>query len=133
MAEALVGLRVAALAVPQPRSHRRRLLPAARLAAFRRDRLSTARAAVAGPPEVDEDDSMSIDNLHRFFDLNVGKWDGSFYVFFALFASSPLIFDTFCSFRIRDWSDCRALCPPCTCVLSFHVAIRRAREGSSGD
>ncbi|AQK62733.1 OsWRKY4 family protein [Zea mays] len=103
MAEALVGLRVAALAVPQPRSHRRRLLPAARLAAFRRDRLSTARAAVAGPPEVDEDDSMSIDNLHRFFDLNVGKWDGSFYVFFALFASSPLIFDTFCSFRIRDW------------------------------
>lgn len=78
-----MGLRVAALAVPQPRSHRRWLPPAARLAAFRRDRLSTARAAVAGPPEVDEDDSMSIDNLHRFFDLNVGKWDGSFYQFDA--------------------------------------------------
>ncbi|CAD6214603.1 unnamed protein product [Miscanthus lutarioriparius] len=83
MAEALVGLRVAAPAVPQPRSHRSRLLPTARLAAFRRDRLCTARAAVAGPPEVDEDDSMSIDNLHRFFDLNVGKWDGSFYQFDA--------------------------------------------------
>uniref|UniRef100_A0A804M4C0 DUF3598 domain-containing protein n=1 Tax=Zea mays TaxID=4577 RepID=A0A804M4C0_MAIZE len=26
---------------------------------------------------------MSIDNLHRFFDLNVGKWDGRFYQFDA--------------------------------------------------
>ena len=87
MAKALVGLRVSAPAVPQPRSHRSRLRPTARLAAVRRGRQCTARAAVAGPPEVDEDDSMSIDNLHRFFDLNVGKWDGSFYVRSALFAS----------------------------------------------
>jgi hypothetical protein len=85
MAEPLVGLRFTASAVPQPQGQRglprvatsavplpqsnRRLLRAARLG---------ARAAVAGPPEVDE--AMSIDNLHRFFDLNIGKWDGSFYV-----------------------------------------------------
>jgi hypothetical protein len=29
---------------------------------------------------VDDDDAMSIDNLHRFFDLNIGRWNGSFYV-----------------------------------------------------
>ncbi|KAJ1293525.1 hypothetical protein BS78_01G074900 [Paspalum vaginatum] len=78
-----LGLRVAAPAVPHPQSHRSRLLPAARLGPFRRGRLCTASAAVAGPPEVDEDEAMSIDNLHRFFDLNVGKWDGSFYQFDA--------------------------------------------------
>ncbi|OEL23553.1 putative WRKY transcription factor 58 [Dichanthelium oligosanthes] len=82
MAEALLGLRVAACSVPQPQSHRGRLLPAARLASIRRGRLCTTRAAVAGPPEVDEDEAVSIDNLHRFFDLNVGKWDGSFYIGF---------------------------------------------------
>jgi len=84
MAEALVGLRFAAPAFPQPQRRRRAcLLPAARFAPFWRGRLLTARAAVAGPPEVDEDEAMSIDNLHRFFDLNIGKWDGSFYQFDA--------------------------------------------------
>jgi hypothetical protein len=102
MAEPLVGLRFTASAVPQPQGQRglhrvaasavrqphsnRRVLHAARLCQFRGGRLC-ARAAVAGPPEVDEDEAMSIDNLHRFFDLNIGKWDGSFYV-----RSSPLIF-----------------------------------------
>jgi hypothetical protein len=78
MAEALVGLRFAAPASPQPQSqrHRDRLLPAARFTPLWRGRLHTARAAVAGPPEVDDDEAMSIDNLHRFFDLNIG----SFYV-----------------------------------------------------
>ncbi|KDP27190.1 hypothetical protein JCGZ_19889 [Jatropha curcas] len=28
-----------------------------------------------------EDDAMSVDNLHRFIDLNVGKWHGSFHQF----------------------------------------------------
>ncbi|RCV40798.1 hypothetical protein SETIT_9G084500v2 [Setaria italica] len=85
MAEALVGLRFAAPAFPQPQSqrHRDRLLPAARFTPLWRGRLYTARAAVAGPPEVDEDEAMSIDNLHRFFELNIGKWDGSFYQFDA--------------------------------------------------
>lgn len=32
---------------------------------------------------MDEEDAMSIDNLCRFFDLNVGKWNGSFYQFDA--------------------------------------------------
>lgn len=27
-----------------------------------------------------DDESMSIDALHRFFDLNIGNWNGSFYV-----------------------------------------------------
>ncbi|GJN23248.1 hypothetical protein PR202_gb10881 [Eleusine coracana subsp. coracana] len=74
-------LRVASSAAPQPRSNRR-LLRAALHCPFRGARLC-ARAAVAGPPEVDEDEAMSIDNLHRFFDLNIGKWDGSFYQFDA--------------------------------------------------
>ncbi|CAL4936077.1 unnamed protein product [Urochloa decumbens] len=83
MAEALMGLRFAAPYFPQPRTHRGHLHPAARFAPFWRGRLYTARAAVAGPPEVDEDEAMSIDNLHRFFDLNIGKWGGSFYQFDA--------------------------------------------------
>ncbi|CAN6309253.1 unnamed protein product [Urochloa humidicola] len=84
MAEALVTFRFAAPAFPQPQRHRARLLPAARFAPSSRGRLyTTARAAVAGPPEVDEDEAMSIDNLHRFFALNIGKWDGSFYQFDA--------------------------------------------------
>ncbi|KAL6894126.1 hypothetical protein ACP4OV_008224 [Aristida adscensionis] len=83
MAETLVGLRIAASAVPQPQRRRGRVLVrAARPGAFRGGRLR-ARAAVAGPPEVDEDEAMSIDNLHRFFDLNVGKWNGSFHQFDA--------------------------------------------------
>jgi len=91
MAEALVGLRFAAPAFPQPQRRRRAcLLPAARFAPFWRGRLLTARAAVAGPPEVDEDEAMTIDNLHRFFDLNIGKWDGSFYVRPARFFASNL-------------------------------------------
>jgi len=32
---------------------------------------------------VDDDDAMSIDSLHRFFDLNIGRWNGSFYQFDA--------------------------------------------------
>lgn len=126
MAEALVGLRVAAPAFLQPQRHRGRLLPAARLGPFRGGRLCTARAAVAGPPEVDEDEAMSIDNLHRFFDLNVGKWDGSFFVRPALprFTSSFL-----CSLSICALTECCACLP----VLAFCVAIRRAREGSAGD
>uniref|UniRef100_A0A0D9VZ96 Uncharacterized protein n=1 Tax=Leersia perrieri TaxID=77586 RepID=A0A0D9VZ96_9ORYZ len=89
MAETLVaGLRLAAsAAVARPQSLRppnvsscaargpRLLGPFP----FRRGRLCS-RAAVAGPPEVDEDEAMSIDNLHRFFDVNVGKWNGAFYV-----------------------------------------------------
>jgi hypothetical protein len=81
MAETLVGLRLAASAVPQPRSRRSSCAAPAqhRFSPLRRGRLC-ARAAVAGPPEVDEDEAMSIDNLCRFFDLNVGKWNGIFYV-----------------------------------------------------
>ncbi|KAM0929442.1 hypothetical protein ACQ4PT_001525 [Festuca glaucescens] len=84
MAETLVGLRLAASAVPQPRGCRSSCAAQAhqRLAPLRRGRLC-ARAAVAGPPEVDEDEAMSIDNLCRFFDLNVGKWNGIFYQFDA--------------------------------------------------
>ncbi|XP_062214526.1 uncharacterized protein LOC133915399 isoform X3 [Phragmites australis] len=82
MAEPLVGLRVAAPAVPQPQI-RGRLLPSPRLVPFRRGRMRTARATVAGPPEIDQDEAMSIDNLRRFFDLNVGKWNGCFYQFDA--------------------------------------------------
>ncbi|XP_044383018.1 uncharacterized protein [Triticum aestivum] len=82
MAETLVGLRLAASAVPHPRGNRRpcAAVPAHhRLPQLRRGRLC-ARAAVTGAPEVDEDEAMSIDNLCSFFDLNVGKWNGVFYV-----------------------------------------------------
>ncbi|CAN6238603.1 unnamed protein product [Urochloa humidicola] len=83
MAETFAGLRIVVSAVPQPQTLRRRLLRAAfRGSSFQGGRLR-ARAAVAGPPEVDDDDAMSIDNLHRFFDLNVGRWNGSFYQFDA--------------------------------------------------
>ncbi|VAI22180.1 unnamed protein product [Triticum turgidum subsp. durum] len=84
MAETLVGLRLAASAVPHPRGNRRpcAAVPAHhRLPQLRRGRLC-ARAAVTGAPEVDEDEAMSIDNLCSFFDLNVGKWNGVFYVQF---------------------------------------------------
>uniref|UniRef100_R7VYS8 Uncharacterized protein n=1 Tax=Aegilops tauschii TaxID=37682 RepID=R7VYS8_AEGTA len=85
MAETLAGLRLAASAVPHPRSSRRPCAAAPahqRLAQLRRGRLC-ARAAVTGAPEVDEDEAMSIDNLCSFFDLNVGKWNGIFYQFDA--------------------------------------------------
>ncbi|KQK13090.1 uncharacterized protein LOC100843913 [Brachypodium distachyon] len=84
MAETLVGLRLAASAVQQPQIRRISCATPAhcRLSPFRRGRLC-ARAAVTGAPEVDEEDAMSIDNLCRFFDLNVGKWNGSFYQFDA--------------------------------------------------
>ena len=36
-----------------------------------------------------EEDSMSIDNLHSFFKLNLGKWKGSFFV--SLFSHLLLI------------------------------------------
>ncbi|CAN6273427.1 unnamed protein product [Urochloa humidicola] len=79
MAGTFAGLRIVAPIVPQPQTLRRRILRAAlRGSSFRGGRLR-ARAAVAGPPEVDDDDAMSIDNLHRFFDLNIGRWNGSFY------------------------------------------------------
>lgn len=88
MAEALVAvLRLAASAAatarPQSRSGRHgscaARVPCPGPSPFRRGRLC-ARAAVAGPPEVDDDDAMTIDNLRRFFDVNVGKWNGAFYV-----------------------------------------------------
>ncbi|RCV07238.1 hypothetical protein SEVIR_1G231900v4 [Setaria viridis] len=83
MAETFAGLRIVASAVPQPRTlHCCLLRTALRGGQFRGGRLR-ARAAVAGAPEVDDDDAMSIDNLHRFFDLNVGRWNGSFYQFDA--------------------------------------------------
>ncbi|VAI36985.1 unnamed protein product [Triticum turgidum subsp. durum] len=84
MAETLAGLRLAASAVPHPRSQRRSCAapPHHRLPQLRRGRLC-ARAAVTGAPEVDEDEAMSIDNLCSFFDLNVGKWNGIFYQFDA--------------------------------------------------
>uniref|UniRef100_A0A0E0P1K7 Biogenesis factor required for ATP synthase 1-like C-terminal domain-containing protein n=1 Tax=Oryza rufipogon TaxID=4529 RepID=A0A0E0P1K7_ORYRU len=90
MAEALVAvLRLAASAAatarPQSRSGRHgscaARVPCPGPSPFRRGRLC-ARAAVAGPPEVDDDDAMTIDNLRRFFDVNVGKWNGAFYVGF---------------------------------------------------
>uniref|UniRef100_A0A0D3FPC1 Biogenesis factor required for ATP synthase 1-like C-terminal domain-containing protein n=1 Tax=Oryza barthii TaxID=65489 RepID=A0A0D3FPC1_9ORYZ len=88
MAEALVAvLRLAASAAatarPQSRSGRHgscaARVPCPGPSSFRRGRLC-ARAAVAGPPEVDDDEAMTIDNLRRFFDVNVGKWNGAFYV-----------------------------------------------------
>uniref|UniRef100_A0A0E0D733 WRKY domain-containing protein n=1 Tax=Oryza meridionalis TaxID=40149 RepID=A0A0E0D733_9ORYZ len=91
MAEALVAvLRLAASAAatarPQSRSGRHgscaARVPCPGPSPFRRGRLC-ARAAVAGPPEVDDDDAMTIDNLRRFFDVNVGKWNGAFYQFDA--------------------------------------------------
>ncbi|CAN6297707.1 unnamed protein product [Urochloa humidicola] len=83
MAETFAGLRIVAPIVPQLQTLRRRILRAAlRGSSFRCGRLR-ARAAVAGPPEVDDDDAMSIDNLHGFFDLNIGRWNGSFYQFDA--------------------------------------------------
>lgn len=36
--------------------------------------------AATMPASVVDDESMSIDNLRRFIDLNAGKWSGSFYV-----------------------------------------------------
>ncbi|XVE68204.1 hypothetical protein DITRI_Ditri09bG0049600 [Diplodiscus trichospermus] len=46
---------------------------------FPSSRSSKLRAANSAP--VQEDHYMSIDNLHRFFDLNLGKWTGSFHQF----------------------------------------------------
>ncbi|CAN6343503.1 unnamed protein product, partial [Urochloa humidicola] len=77
--EWVAGLHIVASAVPQPQTLRGRLL---RGSSFQGGWLR-AQAAVAGPPEVDDDDAMSIDNLHRFFDLNFGRWNGSFYQFDA--------------------------------------------------
>ncbi|KAL5218370.1 hypothetical protein ABZP36_019054 [Zizania latifolia] len=86
MAETLVaGLWLAASTAAQPQGrhpHRSCAAPTLRVGPFRRGGLC-ARAAVAGPPEVDEDEAMSIDNLHHFFDINVGKWNGAFYQFDA--------------------------------------------------
>ncbi|KAH7660734.1 Lipocalins domain-containing protein [Dioscorea alata] len=53
-----------------------------------RSRRLGIRAAGTPSPAVEEeqkqnDESMSIDALHRFFDLNVGNWNGSFYQFDA--------------------------------------------------
>jgi hypothetical protein len=100
MAETLAGLRLAASAVPHPRSRRSSCAAPAhhRLAPFRHGRLC-ARAAVAGPPEVDEDEAMSIDNLCRFFDLNVGKWNGIFYVR----SPPPRNLETLSVFWVRDF------------------------------
>jgi hypothetical protein len=100
MAETLAGLRLAASAVPHPRSRRSSCAAPAhhRLAPFRHGRLC-ARAAVAGPPEVDEDEAMSIDNLCRFFDLNVGKWNGIFYVR----SPPPRNLETHSVFWVRDF------------------------------
>uniref|UniRef100_A0A2P2JZM5 Uncharacterized protein MANES_02G049900 n=1 Tax=Rhizophora mucronata TaxID=61149 RepID=A0A2P2JZM5_RHIMU len=42
----------------------------------------TASTAVQDDPKSDPE-SMSIDNLHRFFDLNIGKWQGIFHQFDA--------------------------------------------------
>lgn len=36
--------------------------------------------------------SMSIDNIHSFFDLNVGKWNGSFFVSLCSIAFDVLYF-----------------------------------------
>ncbi|OMO79361.1 hypothetical protein CCACVL1_13713 [Corchorus capsularis] len=42
-------------------------------------RSSKLRAANSAP--VQDEHSMSIDNLHQFFDLNLGRWTGSFHQF----------------------------------------------------
>jgi len=107
MAETFAGLRIVASAVPQPQTLRSRLLRAALRGSPLRGGRLRARAAVAGPPEVDDDDAMSIDSLHRFFDLNIGRWNGSFYV-----RHSPP----------RDSSDLQAWLPVSRFVIALNVA-----------
>ncbi|RRT51439.1 hypothetical protein B296_00016029 [Ensete ventricosum] len=48
-----------------------------------RARKWVTRAAATSSSMVEDanDESMSVDNLRRFMDLNVGKWNGSFYQF----------------------------------------------------
>ncbi|EOY03556.1 Domain of Uncharacterized protein function isoform 2 [Theobroma cacao] len=43
--------------------------------------LRTSKIRAANSSSVQEEHYMSIDNLHRFVDLNMGKWTGSFHQF----------------------------------------------------
>ncbi|KAG6602520.1 hypothetical protein SDJN03_07753, partial [Cucurbita argyrosperma subsp. sororia] len=48
-----------------------------------RTRATSSTPSAVGDAREPIDDSMSIDNLHRFVELNSGKWNGSFFQFDA--------------------------------------------------
>lgn len=53
---------------------------------------STSSTPVGEEAHKPNEVSMNIENIHSFFDLNLGKWNGSFFVSLCLIAFNVLYF-----------------------------------------